>query len=177
MYRLYYDVPAEGYEELYGEEQAEKYEAALKHLDLHSIGRVLDVGCGVALLLKYLRGKGFEGLYIGIDILEDRLRHALRLRDGFAEFIQADAEHLPFREKGFDLTTAFTVIHLLDQQKALEEMLRVSSRWLAISVLKRGLEAGGVVERALKDLDPLMVADEPNLKDRVYLLDVSLNRG
>ena len=45
-----YDLTARMYDERYAEEQAAKYRAALKHLDIH--GSVLDVGCGTAAIRR-----------------------------------------------------------------------------------------------------------------------------
>ncbi len=175
MLRAGYDVLPEGYEELYGEEQAEKYEAALSLLDLPSLSKVLDAGCGIALLYRYLRGKGFKGLYVGIDIDLGRLRYAAERLEGL-ELIQADAEHLPFRSNSFDLVASFTVIHLLEVGRAVGELLRVSSKWVALSLLKKRLDLGRLVAESFRGVEAKVV-DTPWLKDRVYLLDLSLNEG
>jgi len=69
----------------------------------------LDVGCG-----NHCRGD------IGIDIIKPIVRPKF--------FILADASHLPFRDKYFDEAFAWHVYeHLLNPQKAIEELRRVSS--------------------------------------------------
>ena len=65
---LGYDVPAEGYRELYGEEQLEKYDLIFKNsmIDLGDVELVLDVGCGNGRLLNRMQRSGFHNL-MGVD--------------------------------------------------------------------------------------------------------------
>lgn len=165
-----YDVPAEGYDELYGEEQYEKYEAASAMLEkpLREFCIVADVGCATGLFGEYLRSAGFEGLYIGVDLLEDRLKVARQKSDGSWMFIQADAEHLPFRGNSIDLAVCVTVIHLLDVGRAIEELTRISRGAIIITLLKKRAD---LVNAVLKHLDRLPVKriSIPGIKDEIFI--------
>jgi len=137
-----YDVPAEGYNELYGEEQLEKYSAIISELGrgFGEISVVADVGCGTGLLGEYLRSLGFDGIYVGIDLALERLEFAKRRADSSWMLIQADAEHLPLRSRSIDLVACVTVIHLLDVERAIREILRVSRGYLAVTLLGKRLD-------------------------------------
>ena len=171
---LGYDVPAEGYRELYGEEQLEKYDLIFKNsmIDLGDVDLILDVGCGIGLLREYLRGLGFDGLYIGLDILEDRIVEARKSRDPSSDLILADAHHLPFRDRVFDLTALITVAHLLRIENSLRELDRVSRRILIVTVLK-GLKSSANLSKIVRRLMSnwtIIPLDKPWIKDLIYIL-------
>jgi len=171
---LGYDVPAEGYRELYGEEQLEKYDLIFKNsmIDLRDVDLILDVGCGIGLLREYLRGLGFDGLYIGLDILEDRIVEARKSRDSSSDLVLADAHHLPFRDRVFDLTALITVAHLLRIEGSLRELERVSRRVLIVTILK-GLKSSAdlsMVVRKLMSNWRIIPLDKPWIKDLIYIL-------
>lgn len=171
----HYDVPAEGYDELYGEEQIAKYATAFKSLS-QSPGElqiVLDVGCATGLLAKFLKQFGFNHIYVGIDLDADRLRIANN-RSSHVMVVQADAHALPVRSGVADLTTCFTVIHLLDFERAIRELARVSRGIIIITLLKKRLELKPAVLRLIREnlrewnLKSLPVAE--TIKDELYVL-------
>ena len=171
---LGYDVPAEGYRELYGEEQLEKYDLIFRDsiIDLEDIELVLDVGCGIGLLREYLRELGFDGLYIGLDILEDRIMEAKKNRDHGSDLILADAHHPPFRDRVFDLTALITVAHLLKIESSLRELERVSRRILIVTILK-GLKSSANLSKIVRKLMSnwmIIPLDKPWIKDLIYIL-------
>ena len=136
-----YDVPAEGYDELYGEEQLEKYELAFQGLKplIGDFRTVLDIGCGTGLLGEYLEELGYRLTYVGVDRALDRLREARR-KSGRWILIQADAQNLPIRSGSMDLAACITVIHLLNPRQAMREVLRVTRKAAIISLLKKRLD-------------------------------------
>ena len=136
---LDYDRLSSSYDMLYGEEQREKYEEIFRHAVGKELGIILDIGCGTALLLEYLRNNhGHEfTYYIGVDKSVGMLRVAKRRRGAEADLIQADAHNIPLREKSIDKTLAITVIHHLDEKKALEEIRRVTREEAIITYHKR----------------------------------------
>jgi len=170
-----YDVPAEGYDELYGEEQAAKYAAAFKSLQrlLDEPRVVLDVGCATGLLAEFLEHLGLNHLYIGIDLDADRLRIA-KSRSPSIMVVQADAHALPVRSGAADLTACFTVIHLLDLERAIRELARASRSTMIITLLRKKLELKPMLLRLLKEnlrgwnLESPPVAED--VKDELYIL-------
>lgn len=136
-----YDVPAEGYDELYGEEQLKKYELAFQELGafVRDFRVVLDVGCATGPLGEYLRERGHELAYVGVDKALDRLEAARRKSEGWM-IIQADAQSLPIRSGSVDLAACITVIHLLDLRQAIKEIRRVARKAVVISLLKKRLD-------------------------------------
>lgn len=86
----------------------------------HSVGRVLDVGCGGGAVMKLLTGRG---TVYGLDSSPISLRSA---RDrGFSTLSAADAIALPFSDGAFDVVMALDVIeHLESPDVVLREMRR-----------------------------------------------------
>ena len=138
MAYLDYDRLSTCYDMLYGEEQREKYREVFKGLQ-RELGVVLDIGCGTALLLEYMRNSPHHEFtyYIGVDKSIGMLRVAKRRGGAEADLIQADAHHIPLREKSIDKALAITVIHHLEEEKALEEIRRVTREEAIITYHKR----------------------------------------
>ncbi|MFP3287632.1 MAG: class I SAM-dependent methyltransferase, partial [Acidilobus sp.] len=136
-----YEAGAEAYDELYGQEQLEKYRAALPLL--RPRGRVLDVGCGTGLLIEYMASQGLLDsveklvcLDVSPAMLEAAAGRASRLCPGACALIVASADALPFRDGAFDVAYSFSVINLLEApERAVSEIARVSSRSL-VTLLK-----------------------------------------
>jgi SAM-dependent methyltransferase len=98
--------------------------------------RVLEVGCGAAMCSRWLAGRAARP--IAFDLSAGMLRHA---RAGADEsgievpLVQADAEHLPFRDAAFDIAfTAFGAIQFVaDSARVMREVARVlrpGGRWV-----------------------------------------------
>jgi len=104
-----YNLTAEMYETRYAEEQQAKYKAALKNLNIKS-GRVLDVGCGTGLLFRQIAPEAQT--IVGVDISGKLLHQAKeRTRDFLnVHLVQADADHLPFTSRHFNMVFAFTML-------------------------------------------------------------------
>lgn len=73
-----------------------RFDAALEGVLPGEMESVLDIGCGFADLLGFLRERGWSGRYIGVDLVEDLLTIARREHAGdiSAEFICADIHEL-----------------------------------------------------------------------------------
>ncbi len=103
--------------------------------DVHGGHRVLDVACGTGTLARLLaESAGPGGRVTGVDMSERMLAVARRKAEAKGlgppqiEFIQANAENLPFADAGFDRVTASLAIHEMNRQgrmNALAEMQRV----------------------------------------------------
>lgn len=171
---LAYDVPAEGYDELYGEEQVEKYAAAFRELakQAEEIQVVLDVGCATGLLARFLELRGFNGIYLGVDLAADRLKIA-KGRSHRVAVVQADAHALPIRSGAADLAACFTTIHLLDLRRALAELARASRKIAIITLLKKRLDLKQEILKLLKECFKgwILLERSPDpVKDELYIL-------
>ena len=96
----------------------------VQHYHLKPGDKVLDVGCGKAFLLYDLMQTGLE--VAGIDISRYGIEAA---PDAVKPYLQvADAEHLPFADRSFDLVISINTLHNLPcakLEKALKEIQRV----------------------------------------------------
>jgi ubiquinone/menaquinone biosynthesis C-methylase UbiE len=103
-----YDITAEMYDTRYAEEQEAKYKAALGCVTVE--GGVLDVGCGTGLLFGHLVSK-VESL-VGTDLSKQLLLRAKARAEKHenVHLVQADADHLPFRNNLFSAILAITVL-------------------------------------------------------------------
>ena len=57
-------------------QQEKRFSNLISLTEIKESDSVLDIGCGSAELLKYLRGMGFKGQYYGIDFISDFINHA-----------------------------------------------------------------------------------------------------
>jgi len=100
--------------------------------------RFLDVGAAVGQLGNQLSRLNFTGHYVGIDVGGAFLSIAHRQcpptnANRSPHFIQADAACLPFDTGTFDVVfSRSTLVAQQDWKRALQEMLRVSVKWLIL---------------------------------------------
>jgi len=113
----------------------------LREADAHLLGevagrRILEVGAGSAMCSRWLATQGARPT--AVDLSGGMLRHA---RTGAAAtdievpLVQADAQHLPFREAAFDVAfTAFGAVPFVaDSARVMREVARVlrpGRRWV-----------------------------------------------
>lgn len=114
--------------------------------------RPLEVGAGEGVISMRL----FErfGDATAIDLPDSGLRAEWATRPG-PRYLHADAEKLPFRADEFDLTVCVEVLeHLVDPQKGLTELARVTSNHLLVSVPREPIfrSCNVITGRYLKDL-------------------------
>jgi ubiquinone/menaquinone biosynthesis C-methylase UbiE len=96
---------------------AETIKTILTKNHLH---KVLDVGCGTGLLVKYLNSHNFKAL--GCDSSAEGVK-AAKKANGPKKIILARASSLPFKDNSFDLITSVSVIEHLTQKEALNFIL------------------------------------------------------
>ena len=123
-----YDVTAEMYDERYAEEQTRKYSKALENVNVTS-KTVLDVGCGSGLFFTQVANKA--GIVVGVDVSRKLLikakKHSKAFQNAFV--LQADADHLPFKDRFFDNVFAFTVLQNMPKPpQTLRELERVAKK-------------------------------------------------
>ncbi|MCL4429245.1 MAG: methyltransferase domain-containing protein [Chloroflexi bacterium] len=121
-----YNVTAEMYDERYSEEQRRKYKKALENVEV-ACKAVLDVGCGSGLFFQEIAAEA--AMVVGVDVSHNLLlkakKHAGNLPNVFV--LQADADHLPFRDRAFDDVFSFTVLQNMPKPSAtLCELKRVA---------------------------------------------------
>lgn len=133
-----YDLTAQMYEMRYAEEQAAKYKAALKHLNING-GSFVDVGCGTGLLFSEVAAEAQE--VVGVDVSGKLLLQAKERSRFFrnVQLVQADADHLPFRNDHFSVVFAFTVLQNMPKPlETLSEIKRIAE--CGASVVVTGLK-------------------------------------
>jgi SAM-dependent methyltransferase len=96
---------------------------------------LLDVGCGEGFVLSKLKNdKVLPKNVAGIDISDKALKMA---KSALSEvkFEISDVRSLPYKDNSFDLLVCLEVLeHITDYKKALRELVRVSNKYLLISV-------------------------------------------
>ncbi|MCS7046447.1 MAG: ubiquinone/menaquinone biosynthesis methyltransferase, partial [Gemmataceae bacterium] len=94
------------------------------------------------LALAYDRAAARRASIFGADFCREMLRRAQRkaVRAGAAQrlhFVEADAQHLPFADNLFQLTTvAFGLRNITDTDKGLAEMVRVTRPGGTVAILE-----------------------------------------
>ncbi len=123
-----YNATAEMYDERYAQEQESKYKKALENVYVNR-KIVLDVGCGSGLFFKKIAVQA--GLVIGVDVSRKLLFKAKEQGSSFLNVavLQADADHLPFRDGLFGAVFAFTVLQNVPKPaETLNELKRVAKK-------------------------------------------------
>ena len=89
--------------------------------------RVLDVGCGTGALLRQMNARLPNVLeLVGVDPAIEMIRIARERSEGIEQFIQANAEQLPFEDGHFDLVVSTSSFdHWVDQARGVAEAARV----------------------------------------------------
>jgi ubiquinone/menaquinone biosynthesis C-methylase UbiE len=91
----------------------------------------LDVGCGDGSYLRHIDCK----YAVGLDISKSKLLHARRkMQSQKHDFIEADAEYLPFKNSSLDIVLSTELIeHVVDPISVLKEISRVCKSQAIIS--------------------------------------------
>lgn len=136
--REYYDRLSNSYGDLYGSEQWKKQTEALEEIEKQKPGLLIDVGCGDGTLLT--RAAKLSRTLVGVDVSLGMLMKARELVGQETSLVQAEAGHLPFRDRSADCIMS---VSLADDQNAgtiIAEALRVISRegTIAITILHPG---------------------------------------
>ena len=96
--------------------------------ELSTDDRVLDVGCGIGVLVEHLSSRVKE--VWGIDTSKERIRHARnRMPELKNRLLVEGGERTSFKNNTFDLVVFCGVLmYVKDKQKAVNEMARVTRR-------------------------------------------------
>lgn len=132
-----YDVTAGIYDERYSDEQHLKYWKTLESVDVDGAA-VLDVGCGSGMLFPEVANRAKT--VVGVDVSKGLLVKAKANAAANVHVVQADADHLPFREATFDAAFSFTVLQNMPKPaETLQEIKRVTKKGgkIAVTGLKK----------------------------------------
>ncbi|UCH90074.1 MAG: methyltransferase domain-containing protein [Thermoplasmata archaeon] len=140
-------------------------------VDLKSKQKILDAGCGTGAITMDIAQLA-EGEVVGVDIDTEKLEQAEKLLAEIsnARVMEADITALPFEDESFDLVVFnIVLIHVKDQQKAVDEMARVT-------------KPGGIVLGTLEpDYDGMIAYPETEYTDlwkkSVSVLGADLQTG
>lgn len=92
---------------------------------------IADIGCGSGLFLNYIKENTDISRLIGVDFSEDAMKMLKVDRK------VGDITNIPLEDNSYDLVSALEVLEHLDLEeykKAKEELVRVSKRYILISV-------------------------------------------
>ena len=129
---------------------------------------ILDVGCGSGVLDRWLaRHTGGAHRIMAVDIHRTLLREAAALatKEGLAghiEFREGNAEVLPFPDGSFDVTMSATVMELLDADRMLREMVRVTRPGGRVGVVVRAVDMQSFVNVPVRAELKAKIAALPN---------------
>ncbi len=112
-------------------EDSKEYRQALyEKVDLKNKKEILDVGCGTGAVTLDI-AHSTNGSVVGIDIDSEKMKEAARVLSNISNIrlMEADVMNLPFKDKTFDLVVFnIVLIYVKEQQKALNEMTRVTKK-------------------------------------------------
>ncbi len=95
-------------------------------------GTLCDVGCGEGYWLEYLN-QNTELTLFGTDISTERLKPAKE--NSKIRIMNADIRNLPFKDNKIEQITAMEILeHIPEWEKGLEELIRVASKRVIVSV-------------------------------------------
>lgn len=166
---LSYDAIAERYDELYGEEQEEKYSMVLSKINISGLV-VLDAGCGTGLLIPRLDRVEY---YVGIDFSKEMIRRStLRLKGTkvFGDLVMGDVGLMPFRDSSFEASFSFTVVH--EAPGLLPEIVRVTKKGglISVTLLKKKGHLEGFILSHLTPNNKIIAIDKEKTKDLIYVV-------
>jgi len=116
---------------------------------VESKSKVLDIGCGNALMLPFILKK--NAFYFGLDISEKLIKIAKKkytqeIKKEKAKLIIGQATELPFQDKEFDFVISFATLHHIPskelQEKFFREIKRVSKSNAKIKIIVWNLYNG-----------------------------------
>jgi ubiquinone/menaquinone biosynthesis C-methylase UbiE len=145
MKENYYDIIADGYNELYEDEQLKKlnfaFSTALKHKPdfFDGLENALDVGCGTGISSDFFQEKGLT--VVGIDPSK-KLISLNKFGGKKCLLTVGQAEKIEFGKNSFDLVVSFTAIQNFDDlNKGLSEIRRVGKEKFILTCLNRAEDA------------------------------------
>ncbi|MFT4297944.1 MAG: class I SAM-dependent methyltransferase [Candidatus Woesearchaeota archaeon] len=119
----YYDAIADGYDELYGEEQERKLKLIKTRLKINSKTKILDIGCGTGI------STNFNCFCIGIDPSENLISIAKKknysVKHKYIVDCAENIEKMGFKQDEFDYVLCISAVHHINY---LDKFLKIISR-------------------------------------------------
>ena len=172
--RLQYDTEADGYDELYSQEQNEKYDLAIDHINPFSATeRILDSGCGTGIFLDRVASN--VEYAVGIDFSSKALQKArVRLnRLTNVYLVCADFDYLPFALSTFTHIFMFTALPApAHWDVGLAQALRAltDTGTVVLSVPKAEISNEMLLAKLKGNkLEPRALIDQENTPDYVFI--------
>lgn len=110
------------------------YSTFLNELKKLEIKTVLDVGCGEGFILNKLKEEGIGKSWEGIDYSKEAVEIGKKIHPGLS-LKQGSIYNSGLADSSFDLVVCTEVLeHLEDTKKALKEVLRISKKYVLLSV-------------------------------------------
>ncbi len=110
------------------------YSTVIKILRPLEVDSILDVGCGEGFTLDKFKKEGIGKKLSGIDYSDDALELGAKIYPDL-DLKKGDIYDIKAKENSFDLVMATEVLeHLDDPNKALKELIRVSRKYIMLSV-------------------------------------------
>ena len=130
----WYDALSTTYDDLYADEQSKKHQKIIETLEDREFGRFVDVGCGTGRLLETISSS--SRLALGIDFSRQMLIKAKqRLHNRSAQFIRAEAAHLPLQDHVADGVVSVSVSeHGPSFAQQFQELSRIATKNAVLSM-------------------------------------------
>ena len=172
--RLRYNAEADGYDELYSDEQRTKYELAFRRIVFFGADLILDCGCGTGIFLEKVAGR--VQFAVGVDLSPKMLERA-KLRLGQisnVELVCADIDFLPFSEGTFRHVFMFTILPSVHTYwgDTMREALRALGTHgiITLSVLKKETSSEELLGKlSMNGLEPRELVDDDKTPDYIVI--------
>lgn len=130
----WYDALSTSYDDLYADEQSKKHQRIIETLEDRQFERFVDVGCGTGRLIETVSSRA--RLALGIDLSRQMLIKAKqRLHNRHAQFIRAEASHLPLQDHVADGVVSVSVSeHGPSFAQQFEELSRIATDHAVLSM-------------------------------------------
>ena len=172
--RLQYEIEAEGYDELYSQEQRKKHDLVIDRLiALNAKERILDSGCGTGIFLERVASN--VEFAVGIDFSSKALQKARLKLDRLpnVDLVCADFDFLPFATSTFTHIFMFTTLPAPPHWAVtIREALRALSATgiVILTVPKPEISSDNLVGKLKRiGLEPRELIDQQETPDYIFI--------